>query len=136
MNIGFRSPRRPAPSSTGAGYFWSRLAGRIGAVRTPEQKDEAAVERGYRLQAFLESEVWHEDILPLLHEVYDDVLRRVIGKDMDSDALLALEGFAQGIDKSIALSEGAARRMAERHMKRSVAVEATQEAQESARRGT
>lgn len=126
MRIGVpRQRARAADPRHGPGQGWEALARRLDAG--PD--DEAIVDRAARLRALVDSEVWQKDLLPLLRQLFDETVTKVTKRELDSDALRALEMVGQLIDKQIALADGAFERLARRHYQQEVTAQAALEAQ-------
>lgn len=81
-----------------------------------EAAEREVAERAQRLQALLNSEVWKDDVLPILHKIYDDFLQDVLKKEADPDVLKGLEEFIHRLGGTIRLGQGALERIASRRL--------------------
>lgn len=82
-----------------------------------EDTEISRAERAVRLSAFFDSDVWSMDILPILHKLYDDYLEAVKRKEIDPDALKALDDLVTRLGGQLQLGYGAMSRLSERRLK-------------------
>lgn len=150
MPTTIRTSGRPRPGSQAdpstQGVVWQFLAGKLGVRRTAEERDEATVERGLRVAAFLRGEpsagFWPEVLRPTLLDIGDEFLEKLLADaraGVPSDRLWMLVGeldawerIVQAIDSSITLAQGAMERLAARRLRMTAAAEAAKEREQTA----
>lgn len=87
--------------------------------RNLEVSEAQKAERAQRLNELFESEVWHKDIVPILTKLYDDCLDSVKQKQLDPDALKALDDLLVRLGGALTLGIGAMQRIAQRRLQAS-----------------
>lgn len=86
-------------------------------------QDVKDLDRAQRAQRIATSELWAKDFFPILCELHDTYLEAVKRKEMDPDTLKVFDDIVTEIDKSVQIGANAMRRMAERRLKVSEAME-------------
>lgn len=81
-----------------------------------EYKDISKAERAKRLADFFESDVWNQDVLPIMNDLYDTYLEQVKNKTIDPDALKVLDDLIQRLGGQLQVGIGAMTRIAERRL--------------------
>lgn len=87
------------------------------AKERSQETEISRAERAVRLSAFFDSEVWSRDILPILYQLHDDYLEAVKKKEIDPDALKALDDLVTRLGGQLQLGYGAMSRLSERRLK-------------------
>lgn len=85
-------------------------------LESSEPADINKAERGRRLAALFESEVWQKDVVPILQRLYDDYLEEVKKKTVDPDVLKVLDDFIVRLGGEYQVGLGAMQRIAARRL--------------------
>ena len=142
--IGSARRRASAPEPSARSVIWQRLSGRMGLRRRGEEQDQAHLDRGQAMAAFLRGEpvpnMWPQYLQPQMLAIGDALIEQMLeeARTVESPAsgerlrfllgsLSAWEKIARSYDEAINLAEGAMARMAERKLQDTVKAEVSKE---------
>lgn len=120
-------PKPPADEHRREQALWLRG---LAAYKPPtdEERAEAERDRAERLQTLVQSDGWLKGALPVVHEVFDSAVRKVMDGELHPDALKALWTLHRALDAAGDVSRGTLQRLAVARLQQTAASEASRTA--------